>query len=317
MTPIVGRLATTQARTGTPPLPKLPILDPVRFALLACAWACCLAAAAANAAAALESIPGVRLIPTEWADGDSFEVQFPSGAKHTIRLYGADAFELNVTDRADARRLQQQRRYFGITYYSEQVPESIALAKTLGAEAKAAVGELLAEPFTVHTAFADGGGDGRYRRIYGFISLADGRDLATVLVERGLARAFGVYRGTPEGLDRDDYREQLKDAELRAAAQRKGAWAYTDWDEIGEQRRQQRLEDREFDLATGRSAPAGPLDINTAARDDLMRIPGIGEHFANAIIEHRPYTNVEELLRVPGIGEKRLARLRDWVSVGR
>jgi competence ComEA-like helix-hairpin-helix protein len=62
---------------------------------------------------------------------------------------------------------------------------------------------------------------------------------------------------------------------------------------------------------------AGALDINTAARDDLMRIPGIGEHYANAIIEHRPYGTVEDLLRVPGIGEKRLARLREWVTVAR
>lgn len=306
--------AAEHASTEAPPLPRLPQSSWLRLALPACA---CVLAAAMAAAAELKSIPGARLLHADWADGDSFEVQFPGGERHTVRLYGADAFELHVTDRADARRLQQQRRYFGITYYSEQVPESIALAKRLGADAKAAVRELLAEPFTVHTAFADGGGDGRYRRIYGFITLADGRDLGTVLVERGLARAFGVYRGTPEGLSRDDYREQLKDAELYAAAERKGAWTYTDWDEIGEQRRQQRLEDREIDLATGKSAPAGPLDINTAARDDLMRIPGIGEHYANAIIEHRPYGTVDELLRVPGIGEKRLARLRDWVTVAR
>ena len=263
----------------------------------------------------LQRIDGVRLNPTDWADGDSFEVQFPDGERHTIRLYGADCFEWHVADKTDARRLSAQRRYFGITDYRGSVPQSIALAKSLGAEAGKTVRELLAEPFTVHTAFADGGGDGKYKRIYGFIELADGRDLATVLVERGLARAFGVYRSSPDGLSRDDYREHLKDTELRAAAQRAGAWAYTDWDALPSQRAEQRREDGELALATGKARPTEPLDINTAARDELMRIPGIGEHFANAIIEHRPYRKLEELMRVPGIGPKRFANLRGWVSI--
>jgi competence ComEA-like helix-hairpin-helix protein len=282
--------------------------------LLLCALACLLTGPPGGAGE-LRSIDGARLIPTDWADGDSFEVEFPNGERHTIRLYGAYAIELHVSDKTDARRLRAQRRHFGITDYSDQVPESIALAKSLGAKAKTAVQALLAEPFTVHTAFADGGGDGRYKRIYGFITLPDGRDLATVLVGSGLARAYGVYRTTPDGLSRDDYRERLQDVELRAAAGRQGAWAYTDWDRLPAQREDQRREDRELDAATGKAPPTRPLDINTAARDELMRIPGIGEHFANAIIENRPYRKLEDLLRVPGIGEKRLGNLREWVSI--
>ena len=36
----------------------------------------------------------------------------------------------------------------------------------------------LAKPFTVHTAFADARGDGKHKRIYGFVTTADGEDLA-------------------------------------------------------------------------------------------------------------------------------------------
>ena len=277
----------------------------------------CLLLSLSADAGELLSFEGARLIPTDWADGDSFEVELANGARHTIRLYGADTVELHVTDNTDARRLRAQRRYFGITHHSELVPENIALAKSLGAQAKATVQELLAEPFTVHTSFADGGGDGRYKRIYGFISLADGRDLATVLVERGLARAFGVYRSSPDGLSRDDYRDHLKDAELCAAAEGAGAWAYTDWEAIRDQRAEQRQEQAQLDAATGRAPPTEMLDVNTAARDELMRIPGIGEHFANLIIEHRPYDELDALLRVPGIGPKRFANLREWVRVER
>lgn len=48
-----------------------------------------------------------------------------------------------------------------------------------------------------------------------------------------------------------------------------------------------------------------------------MRIPGIGEHFANLIIEHRPYEQLDALLHMPGIGPKRFANLREWVRIER
>jgi hypothetical protein len=225
--------------------------------------------------------------------------------------------ELHVTDKTDALRLRSQRRYFGITDYSDLVPESIKLAKFLGAQAKSAVEELLSEPFTLHTAFADGSGDGRYKRYYGCITLQVRRDLATMLVSRGLARAYGIYSSSPDGLNRDHYLERIRDTELRATARRQGTWQYTDWDRLIAQRDEQRREHSALDIATGTSPPTKALDLNTAARDELMRVPEIGEHFANVIIENGPYREVSGLLRVPGIGEKRLAKLQAWVKVER
>jgi hypothetical protein len=192
---------------------------------------------------------------------------------------------------------------------------SVELAKSLGKLATETVREVLARPFSVHTAFADGGGDGRYKRIYAFITTADGEDLGTLLISRGLARAFGVYCGAPDGRDRDEYRESLRDTELIAASARRGAWAYTDWDALAAERSEQRMEDAEIDAVLGRAPPAEKIDINTAARDLLMRIPQVGEVRANRIIEGRPYGSVDELLRVKGIGEKRLEMMREWVFV--
>lgn len=265
--------------------------------------------------AALETFENVRLIPTDWADGDSFRVAFATGAEHTIRLYGADCIEYHITDRTDARRLRGQRQYFGITGYGGKPETSIDLAKSLGKAATETVRQVLARPFTVHTAFADGGGDGRYKRIYGFVTTADGQDLGTLLVERGLARAYGVYRSSPDGRSRDEYREALKDMELVAASARSGVWAYTDWDALAAQRSEQRREDAEIDVALGRSPPSEKMNLNTAARDMLMRIPQVGEVRANRIIEGRPYRSVDELLKIKGIGEKRLAVIRQWVFV--
>lgn len=263
----------------------------------------------------LQSFPDVVLIPTDWADGDSFRVRFPSGEEHTLRLYGADCFEWHLTDDTDARRLRAQRRYFGISDYQQSPASSIKLAKAIGEAAALQTQAWLARPFTVHTSFADGRGSPRFKRIYAFVSTAEGEDLATLLVAHGLARAYGVMRSSPDGQDLHDYREQLEDAELVAARQSRGAWAYTDWASLPRERRAQRIEEQEERIALGTQAPAAAVDLNQASRDELMRIPGIGEVTALAIIEARPFLSVDELTRVSGIGPKSLDKFRPWLKI--
>jgi competence protein ComEA len=67
------------------------------------------------------------------------------------------------------------------------------------------------------------------------------------------------------------------------------------------------------------SAPAGPVDLNTADAAALEALPGVGPATAAAIIEHRAeigaFSSVDELLDVPGIGEAKLEALRDLVTV--
>lgn len=64
-----------------------------------------------------------------------------------------------------------------------------------------------------------------------------------------------------------------------------------------------------------KSTPEQPVDLNRAAMDDLMRIPGIGEVLAHRIVENRPYVAVDDVSRVPGIGSVLLERIRPYVSV--
>ena len=263
----------------------------------------------------LERLEGVRLIPTDWADGDSFRVEAPDGEQHTVRLYGADCIEWHVTDETDARRLRAQRRYFGISSHGGSPQTSIKLATEHGALAGQAIAELLSEPFTVLTTFADGRGDARYKRVYAFVETADGKDLSTELVRRGLARAYGVYRATADGSSRDDYREQLKDAELVAAHAGAGVWAYTDWETLPEERQAQRQEEAEDDIALGKAEPTEAINLNTATRGELMSIRGVGEVTANRIIEARPYAQVDDLLKVTGIGPATLTKLKPYLRV--
>ena len=71
--------------------------------------------------------------------------------------------------------------------------------------------------------------------------------------------------------------------------------------------------------AGGSTAPAAPVDLNTATPEQLDQLDGIGPGMAAAILkyrqEHGGFGSVEELGEVPGIGEKRLASLREQVRV--
>lgn len=264
-------------------------------------------------AAELQTFRDCQLVEAPWADGDSFPVRFADGAVHTVRLYGADCLEAHINDSTDARRLRAQRRYFGISDYGASPRASIELAKSLGAAATTEVQHLLEKPFTVHTAFADGRGSAQYQRVYAFVETADGTDLATLLVRRGLARAFGLYRSTPDGLHRKEYEERLKDAELVAARGGLGAWAHTNWEELPDERQAERREEAEDAIAMGRTLPTEPLSINRASAEELARIPGIGDVLAQRIIAARPFETTEELKRVAGIGPTTLREILEFV----
>jgi len=265
----------------------------------------------------LNRIQNCVLVPTDWADGDSFLVRTPEGDEHTVRLYGADCIEWHVTDESDARRLREQRRYFGITQTGGSPQESIKVAKEFGAAAAKEARRILQEPFTLYSAFSDARGDGKYKRIYGFVVTQGGVDLSEYLVTAGLARAYGVSRETYNARTRDEYRAQLQDLELIAARSGKGVWSETIWENLSSERQEQRIEDREISMATG-GAPlldGELLNPNEAARDELMRLPGIGETLANRIIEGRPYEGIDDLTRVSGIGDSTLTKIREFLKI--
>ena len=60
------------------------------------------------------------------------------------------------------------------------------------------------------------------------------------------------------------------------------------------------------------------ININEAAVDALVTLPGIGPSRADAIVrerEKRPFRRVEDIMRVPGIGRKTYLRIRSSIRV--
>lgn len=60
------------------------------------------------------------------------------------------------------------------------------------------------------------------------------------------------------------------------------------------------------------------ININSATKDNLMTLPGIGSSKADAIINYREETGfikIEDLLNVSGIGEKTFDKLKELITV--
>ena len=66
--------------------------------------------------------------------------------------------------------------------------------------------------------------------------------------------------------------------------------------------------------------PGEKLDINTATSQELMRLPGIGQAKAEAILADRaangPYAAPEDLTRVKGISQRMVQQWGSDITVG-
>ena len=66
---------------------------------------------------------------------------------------------------------------------------------------------------------------------------------------------------------------------------------------------------------SSKPAQSWPVNINTAALEELMTLNGIGEVKGQAIIDARPFKSIDELLEVKGIGDATYNKIKDFVTV--
>lgn len=137
-------------------------------------------------------------------------LRLPDGRLETFRLYFVDTTEA----RSHGKRSDEQAAYFGLTRQA---------AIELGKDAKAFTARALGKPFTIQTRWRPVFGPTRY---YAFVSTADGKDLAGLLVRYGLARIYGTRTTAPDGLNSRAYRARLKEMEQLAQAKRAGGWKH-------------------------------------------------------------------------------------------
>ncbi|CAN5539968.1 hypothetical protein BH10BAC5_BH10BAC5_05810 [soil metagenome] len=59
------------------------------------------------------------------------------------------------------------------------------------------------------------------------------------------------------------------------------------------------------------------ININTAGKSDLIKLPGVGESTADKIIAYRsqkPFRNIRDIMNVKGIGEKKFDKMKDYIK---
>lgn len=68
------------------------------------------------------------------------------------------------------------------------------------------------------------------------------------------------------------------------------------------------------------SSQARLININTAAVDELVALPGVGEVTAGNIVAYReeqgPFATIEEVMNVPGVGQAKFDGFKEMITVG-
>jgi competence protein ComEA len=67
--------------------------------------------------------------------------------------------------------------------------------------------------------------------------------------------------------------------------------------------------------STTKLAPGQKININSASKDLLDALPGIGPVKAQAIIDGRPFKTIEDIMKVKGIKEGEFAKIKDIITV--
>lgn len=74
-------------------------------------------------------------------------------------------------------------------------------------------------------------------------------------------------------------------------------------------------------IAGKKKPPLKPVNINTANSEELQQVPGIGPATAQKILQMRksygPFKSVDDLLAIRGLGQKRLDKMRKYLTVGK
>lgn len=72
---------------------------------------------------------------------------------------------------------------------------------------------------------------------------------------------------------------------------------------------------KEKKSAPSELAPGQKVSLNSASKEELMKLKGIGEKKAELIIQNRPYKSVEDVMKLKGIKDGIFAKIKDNLTL--
>ena len=165
-----------------------------------------------------------------------------------------------------------------------------------------------------------------------FISFTKNETKVILFIVAVLVAGFSIkyYKQIINGAENEQYDFTSSDAEFKRLsenANRNGS-AKEKSDSLNSSDREliNSLQRKEDSLTSGVNSskkesgdiPEKIININTATRNELIDLPGIGESTADKIISYRDtkkgFRKIEELMNVSGIGKKKFEKIKSFIK---
>lgn len=74
-----------------------------------------------------------------------------------------------------------------------------------------------------------------------------------------------------------------------------------------------------YEVAESQSEDDGKVNLNTATKEELMTLPGVGEAKASSIISYREeqgaFKSIEDIMQISGIKEGLFEKIKDYIKI--